>query len=52
MPIWLTILLQVLESVISHVIANPPGPNATPAEVDEHAVHLAKLESARSTLMS
>lgn len=50
MPIWLTILLQVLDSVISHVVAHPPGPSATNAETDQHAVHLAKLQSARDVL--
>lgn len=52
MPVWLQILLQVIQAVLSHLIANPPGPTAPQADHDQHAIEVAKVQSALDTLQA
>lgn len=50
MPIWLQILIQVVETVLQDLIKNQPGPNATIQEQDDHAAHISRVEEVLTRL--
>lgn len=50
MPIWLQILIQVVETALQVILKNPPAIDAPTAEHEAHAVNVAKLENALTHL--